>query len=167
MPRSRSLTRLTMRVGLLHLGQSVDFVVSITFWRSPVFAIFAMGWLVLLLGLSLHTRTKSRSPSVGPGQWGDQWGGGFNGAVLLLSSVSRVLSRKERSGSGTRSDQFTTDRPCRSRPPKAQPGQSHPARLVRLGGGGWGLGRIGCRYRLRVVCGGVRVIHGRRCPRLF
>jgi hypothetical protein len=28
---------------LLHLGQSVDFVVSITFWRSPVLAILAIG----------------------------------------------------------------------------------------------------------------------------
>src|SRR5260370_9955388 len=80
MPRSRSLTRLTMRVGLLHLGQSVDFVVSITFWRSPVFAIFAMGWLVLLLGLSLHTRTR-----------------------LVAASTARsvaLVCRKERSGAG-------------------------------------------------------------------
>jgi hypothetical protein len=38
-----------MRVGLLHLGQSVDFVVSITFLRSPVFAIFAIGGVFLLL----------------------------------------------------------------------------------------------------------------------
>src|SRR5271157_5533234 len=42
-PRSRSFTRLTMRVGFLHLGQSVDFVVSITFLRSPVLAILAIG----------------------------------------------------------------------------------------------------------------------------
>ena len=41
-PRSRSLTLFTILVGLLHLGQSVDFVVSIIFLRSPVFAIFAM-----------------------------------------------------------------------------------------------------------------------------
>ena len=41
-PRSRSLTRFTMRVGLEHLGQSVLLVVSISFLRSPVFAIFAM-----------------------------------------------------------------------------------------------------------------------------
>src|ERR1700738_80277 len=72
MPRSRSLTRLTMRVGLLHLGQSVDFVVSITFWRSPVFAIFAMGWLVLLLGLSLHTRTVGVPIRQFPGLWFDE-----------------------------------------------------------------------------------------------
>ena len=39
-----------MRVGLLHLGQSVDFVVSITFLRSPVFAILAIGWVDLLHG---------------------------------------------------------------------------------------------------------------------
>jgi hypothetical protein len=45
-----------MRVGLLHLGQSVDFVVSITFLRSPVFAILAIGRVFLLLGVSLHTR---------------------------------------------------------------------------------------------------------------
>jgi len=57
MPRSRSLTRLTMRVGLLHLGQSVDFVVSITFLRSPVFAILAIcGVVLLMVGVSAHTR---------------------------------------------------------------------------------------------------------------
>ena len=48
-PRSRSLTRLTMRVGFEHLGQSVDFVVSMTFLRSPVFAIFAIAKVFLLL----------------------------------------------------------------------------------------------------------------------
>jgi len=41
MLRSRSFTRLTTRVGLLHLGQSVLFEVSITFLRSAVFAILA------------------------------------------------------------------------------------------------------------------------------
>src|SRR5205085_4036739 len=40
--RSRSFTRLTIRVGLPHLGQSVLFDVSITFLRSAVFAIFAI-----------------------------------------------------------------------------------------------------------------------------
>jgi hypothetical protein len=39
-PRSRSFTRFTIRVGLPHLGQSVLFVVSISFFRSAVFAIF-------------------------------------------------------------------------------------------------------------------------------
>src|SRR5215469_6822044 len=58
MPRSRSFTRLTMRVGLLHLGQSVDFVVSITFLRSPVLAILAIGWMILLLEMSgAHTHS--------------------------------------------------------------------------------------------------------------
>jgi hypothetical protein len=56
-----------MRVGLLHLGQSVDFVVSITFLRSPVFAILAIGRVFLLLGVSLHT------PAIASG---------FNGAVI-------------------------------------------------------------------------------------
>src|SRR5437660_3429421 len=41
-PRSRSFTRLTMRVGLEHLGQSVLLLVSMTFLRSPVLAIFAI-----------------------------------------------------------------------------------------------------------------------------
>ena len=41
-PRSRSFTRFTMRVGLPHLGQSVLFEVSISFFRSAVFAIFAI-----------------------------------------------------------------------------------------------------------------------------
>src|SRR6266550_4370465 len=39
-PRSRSFTRFTMRVALPHLGQSVLLVVSMTFLRSAVFAIF-------------------------------------------------------------------------------------------------------------------------------
>src|ERR1700679_726238 len=61
MPRSRSFTRLTMRVGLLHLGQSVDFVVSISFLRSPVFAILAIGGVFLLVGgVSAHTRSGGR-----------------------------------------------------------------------------------------------------------
>jgi len=50
-PRSRSLTRFTMRVGLPHLGQSVLFEVSITFLRSAVFAILAIH---SLLGSLLH-----------------------------------------------------------------------------------------------------------------
>src|ERR1044072_7728029 len=41
-PRSRSLTRFTMRVDLPHLGQSVLLDVSITFLRSAVLAIFAI-----------------------------------------------------------------------------------------------------------------------------
>src|SRR5579871_2015845 len=68
-PRSRSFTRFTMRVGLLHLGQSVDFVVSMTFLRSPVFAIFAMLEVVLLLGVvSAHAsarRAASTARSLG------------------------------------------------------------------------------------------------------
>jgi hypothetical protein len=42
MPRSRSLTRFTIRVGLEHFGQSVLLLVSMTFLRSPVLAIFAI-----------------------------------------------------------------------------------------------------------------------------
>lgn len=41
-PRSRSFTRFTMRVGLLHFGQSVLLVVSIIFLRSAVLAILAI-----------------------------------------------------------------------------------------------------------------------------
>src|SRR5271167_4048001 len=44
MPRSRSFTRFTMRVGLPHFGQSVLLVVSMTFLRSAVFAIFAIAF---------------------------------------------------------------------------------------------------------------------------
>jgi len=47
-----------MRVGLLHLGQSVDFVVSITFLRSPVLAILAIAWAFLLRRVSLLARAK-------------------------------------------------------------------------------------------------------------
>src|ERR1700738_4765043 len=103
MPRSRSLTRLTMRVGLLHLGQSVDFVVSITFWRSPVFAIFAMGWLVLLLGLSLHTRAVGVPSRQFPGLWVDEgrW-------RLQRRGLGALPGPTETSGSGTRSSQSTS-----------------------------------------------------------
>ena len=41
-PRSRSFTRLTIRVGLPHLGQSVLLVVSMTLFRSAVLAIFTV-----------------------------------------------------------------------------------------------------------------------------
>src|ERR1019366_2097183 len=86
-PRSRSFARLTMRVGFLHLGQSVDFVVSISFLRSPVFAILAIGRVVLLLWVSLHTRTTKVAR-------------GFKGAVIDCLKVC--------GGSGTRSDKFTS-----------------------------------------------------------
>ena len=45
-PRSRSLTRFTIRVGLPHFGQSVLLEVSITFLRSAVFAILAIIYLL-------------------------------------------------------------------------------------------------------------------------
>src|ERR1035441_10228868 len=77
-PRSRSFTRLTMRVGLLHLGQSVDFVVSITFLRSPVLAILAIGRVVLLLQcVSAHTRKKPAR--------------GFNVAATRLPLHAKIL----------------------------------------------------------------------------
>src|ERR1700758_5850304 len=75
MPRSRSFTRLTMRVGLLHLGQSVDLVVSIAFLRSPVLAILAIGRMFLLEDcLCSHAqvdcrRLQRRGPSA-HGVWG-------------------------------------------------------------------------------------------------
>jgi len=48
-----------MRVGLLHLGQSVDFVVSMTFLRSPVFAILAIRGVFLLFGVvSAHIHLR-------------------------------------------------------------------------------------------------------------
>jgi hypothetical protein len=50
--RSASFTRFTTRVGLPHLGQSVDFVVSITFLRSAVFAIFAITNLLTQLSVA-------------------------------------------------------------------------------------------------------------------
>ena len=67
-PRSRSLTRFTMRVGLEHLGQSVLLVVSISFLRSPVFAIFAMIFpisfylAIRVAPSSTHVTTPCTSP---------------------------------------------------------------------------------------------------------
>src|ERR1035438_8325936 len=97
MPRSRSFTRLTMRVGLLHFGQSVDFVVSIIFLRSPVFAILAIGRVFLLLGLSLHTSAAAD---------------GFNGAVMNSPLAARdcqvIWAIHSPEGSRTRCLQFTS-----------------------------------------------------------
>src|SRR5580698_8774807 len=55
MPRSRSLTRFTMRVGLEHFGQSVLLDVSIIFCRSAVLAIFAMSNSFAYRGLECLT----------------------------------------------------------------------------------------------------------------
>ena len=52
-PRSRSLTRFATRVGLPHFGQSVLRVVSMTFLRSPVLAIFAIVFLFLAVRTAL------------------------------------------------------------------------------------------------------------------
>src|SRR5208337_5241653 len=79
-----------MRVGFEHLGQSVDFVVSITFLRSPVLAILAMGRGFLLLRVSLHTSATAD---------------GFNGAVLAHSTRNISLE-----AAMTRSHQFNTRR---------------------------------------------------------
>src|SRR5215469_15844315 len=94
-PRSRSLTRLTMRVGLLHLGQSVDLVVSITFLRSPVFAILAMVRVFLLRGVSLLSSTE---------YCGNIAADGFNGAVVCSAFHRNWIAGRER----TRFHQFTT-----------------------------------------------------------
>src|SRR6266496_4958111 len=68
--RSRSFTRLTMRVGLAHLGQLVLLEVSITFLRSPVFAILAMRNRLLWAGarrggiaLAGHGTPRRRPPA--------------------------------------------------------------------------------------------------------
>src|SRR5580693_3779491 len=65
-PRSRSFMRLTMRVSLPHLGQAVDFVVSMTFFRSAVLAIF--GIQLLLTGMC--RRSPIRETAGLPGDWG-------------------------------------------------------------------------------------------------
>src|SRR6202048_3417264 len=149
MPRSRSLTRLTMRVGLLHLGQSVDFVVSITFWRSPVFAIFAMGWLVLLLGLSLHTRTVGVPSRQFPGLWVDEG--------RVAASTARSWRSARSYGNKRERDSLL---PVYIRP-IFRLGLSivaSPAGSVGLGRG-WGPRRIRGR-RFRVVGGRIRLVRG-------
>src|ERR1700692_4332438 len=69
--RSRSFTRLTIRVGLPHFGQLVLLDVSITFLRSPVFAILAIENRLLfgagarLGGIALAGHGTPRNRSVG------------------------------------------------------------------------------------------------------
>src|ERR1700712_2053855 len=68
MPRSRSFTRFTIRVGLEHLGQSVLLLVSMTFLRSPVLVIFAMLLdLLALSGGATRDVPRGRSPWISPG----------------------------------------------------------------------------------------------------
>src|SRR5580698_7728366 len=59
-PRSRSFTRFTMRVVLPHLGQSVLLVVSMTFLRSAVFAIFPPTAMLISPDLSKFLRSTIR-----------------------------------------------------------------------------------------------------------
>jgi hypothetical protein len=66
-PRSRSFTRLTMRVGLPHLGQSVLLVVSITFLRSAVLAILAISspsFFGVIFILAFGSRARGIQPGV-------------------------------------------------------------------------------------------------------
>jgi hypothetical protein len=72
-PRSRSFTRFTMRVGLEHFGQSVLLLVSITFLRSPVLAIFAIMLALPNTNVAAHAldvrsaprwRTESKHPEL-------------------------------------------------------------------------------------------------------
>src|SRR5260370_15901337 len=79
-PRSRSLTRFTMRVGLEHLGQSVLLLVSMTFLRSPVLAIFAI--MLALPGTNVAARALdvlSNCHPHGQAEW--------NHPVLLVKIV--------------------------------------------------------------------------------
>jgi hypothetical protein len=79
-PRSRSFTRLTMRVGLPHLGQSVLLVVSITFMRSAVLAILAISspivWCDLILAFA---RVSTAALAVG----------GWHRSRFLTTKVAR------------------------------------------------------------------------------
>jgi hypothetical protein len=82
-----------MRVGLLHFGQSVDFVVSITFLRSPVLAILAIFALVLLLRCLCSRGLDSAR--------------GFNGAAAAHFAKKWSLKAPTlRAASPTRSFQF-------------------------------------------------------------
>jgi len=92
-PRSRSFTRLTMRVGLPHLGQSVDFVVSMIFLRSAVFAILAIGeGFLLFVNLCTPAHLVAHD---------------FNGAVAAHSTAKGPLTASRlRRGSAARSFQF-------------------------------------------------------------
>src|SRR6266702_1635251 len=65
-PRSRSLTRLTIRVGLEHFGQSVLLLVSMTFLRSPVLAIFAIMILPWYRYVVFRALEDHRTGFVGP-----------------------------------------------------------------------------------------------------
>src|SRR5579871_3515532 len=68
-PRSRSLTRLTMRVALPHLGQSVLLVVSMIFLRSAVFAILAPTAMVVLLMSRIFAQRDPRAGAADGGGW--------------------------------------------------------------------------------------------------
>src|ERR1700710_2998307 len=89
-PRSRSLTRLTMRVGLEHLGQSVLLLVSMTFLRSPVLAIFAI--MLVLPGTNVAARALDVLMSCHPR------GQAESNHPELLVRIVRDLPRRESNG---------------------------------------------------------------------
>src|SRR5579871_2575412 len=68
-PRSRSLTRFTMRVALPHLGQSVLLVVSMIFLRSAVFAILAPTAMGVLLMSRIFAQRDPRACAADGGGW--------------------------------------------------------------------------------------------------
>src|SRR5207302_3571984 len=78
----RSFTRFTIRVILPHLGQSVLLVVSMTFLRSPVLAIFAIGFSRSEIVMSAVERAKQREPLLLT-------------AVLLYMNLSVLLAQSK------------------------------------------------------------------------
>jgi hypothetical protein len=85
-----------MRVGLLHLGQSVLLVVSITFLRSAVLAILAIeGYLLEYLSERAHSLGGARRPD-------------FEIFHLDLSPMPAGMDRDDREELRTRSIQFTS-----------------------------------------------------------
>src|ERR1700677_916924 len=110
MPRSRSFTRLTIRVALEHFGQSVLLLVSMTFLRSPVLAIFAIMLLLpgtnvsaraldVLKGCGLCGRAKSNHPQLLVKIIRDLSAAGIGGEELRLR-LSEDFTRRTPQGIG-------------------------------------------------------------------
>ena len=97
-PRSRSLTRFTIRVGLPHFGQSVLFEVSITFLRSAVLAILAIKISSYLSALSAAAANSFAIGAAGSENIARAFSSRFPGKPARIDSHTGNSGQRGRAG---------------------------------------------------------------------
>src|ERR1017187_4115713 len=109
MPRSRSFTRFTMRVGLEHLGQSVLLLVSIAFLRSPVLAIFAILFPSPVADLLVFAHVSAAAGAFHFREWPVHHSlpGGMNRGRRAAARIFSQFTRLEAAGARSRDRKST------------------------------------------------------------